>query len=151
MKPDLIFVVALLLSYPCSVYGEISQKELRTHLTYLASDRLQGRKGGTIYEKKAARYIKKCFRQYGLQPPKGGFLQSFPLYELKYLKKFQFELFSPYTSKRAYHLENKLYPLSFSGSGTASGFLTFVKNSFFTLGKKNLRNKIAVLLHPTPS
>ena len=55
---------------------------LRTHVEYLASDQLQGRRTGTEGEKLAAEYISNAFDKIGLQP-KGtaGFLQAFSVGE----------------------------------------------------------------------
>lgn len=57
---------------------------LRSHVTYLASDRLEGRRTGTEGEKLAAEYISNAFAKAGLQP-KGtdGFLQPFSVAEGK--------------------------------------------------------------------
>ncbi|HYO22366.1 MAG TPA: M20/M25/M40 family metallo-hydrolase [Flavisolibacter sp.] len=57
---------------------------LRSHVEYLASDRLEGRRTGTAGEKLAAEYISNAFAKAGLQP-KGtdGFYQSFSVAEGK--------------------------------------------------------------------
>lgn len=47
---------------------EISEKNLRKHITYLASDKLKGRGTGTKEEQKAAKYLAKQFKKAGLQP-----------------------------------------------------------------------------------
>lgn len=47
---------------------EISEKNIRKHLEYLASDKLKGRGTSTKEEKKASAYIAKQFRKIGLQP-----------------------------------------------------------------------------------
>ncbi|MGV3528029.1 MAG: M20/M25/M40 family metallo-hydrolase [Flavisolibacter sp.] len=53
---------------------------LRQHVTYLADDKLEGRRAGTAGEKLAAEYISQQFRQAGLEP-KGvvGFFQPFDI------------------------------------------------------------------------
>ncbi|MEW5980056.1 MAG: M20/M25/M40 family metallo-hydrolase [Acidobacteriota bacterium] len=58
---------------------EISQGELLNHLEYLASDELTGREAGTPGAEKAAAYIAREFRRYGLVPAgdEGGYLQRF--------------------------------------------------------------------------
>ncbi len=48
--------------------AEISEKRLRRHVSYLASDRLKGRGTATPEERKAARYIARQFRKAGLKP-----------------------------------------------------------------------------------
>lgn len=46
----------------------ISEKHLRKHVTYLASDKLKGRGTGTPEERMAAKYLAKEFRKIGLSP-----------------------------------------------------------------------------------
>lgn len=57
---------------------------LQTHISYLADDRLEGRRAGTNGEKLAREYIGNEFKKAGLQP-KGsdGFYQPFEIYEGK--------------------------------------------------------------------
>ena len=57
---------------------------LQSHITYLASDKLEGRRAGTSGEKLAGDYISQKFQEVGLQP-KGsdGFFQSFEIYDGK--------------------------------------------------------------------
>lgn len=66
---------------------EPSIERLRTHVSYLASDRLEGRRTGTVGANEAARYIAVEFSRLGLKPivqTKGnkediaGYLQTFP-------------------------------------------------------------------------
>jgi len=57
---------------------------LQSHIAYLASDKLEGRRAGTAGEKLAGEYISQKFQELGLQP-KGseGFFQSFEIYDGK--------------------------------------------------------------------
>jgi aminopeptidase YwaD len=59
---------------------EITSLELREHVSYLASDELEGRFSGSAGCSLAAGYIKKNFQQYGLTP----------LFEGNYFQEFQF-------------------------------------------------------------
>lgn len=53
---------------------------MRQHVTYLADDKLEGRRAGTAGEKLAAEYISQQFRQAGLEPKGvGGFFQPFDI------------------------------------------------------------------------
>ena len=45
---------------------EITTHELETHISFLASDSLKGRKPGTPEGKVAAEYIRNQFKDYGL-------------------------------------------------------------------------------------
>lgn len=57
---------------------------LQSHISYLAGDKLEGRRAGTAGEKLAGEYISQKFQEVGLQP-KGsdGFFQSFEIYDGK--------------------------------------------------------------------
>jgi hypothetical protein len=70
MKKFALSVFAIL--FACAaVFGqkaEISEKKLRKHVTYLASDKLKGRGTGSPEELMAAKYIAKTFKEIGLQP-----------------------------------------------------------------------------------
>ena len=58
------FSVAVLAQQPV----QPTTNRLRTHVTYLASDALEGRRTGTLGAQRAAQYIAKEFKQLGLQP-----------------------------------------------------------------------------------
>ena len=57
---------------------------LQGHISYLANDKLEGRRAGTNGEKLAGEYISQKFQEVGLQP-KGseGFFQPFEIYDGK--------------------------------------------------------------------
>src|SRR5262245_13101929 len=59
----------------------ITQRDLRAHLTFLASDALEGRESTTRGGEIAARYIAAEFAKYGLQPigDNAGYFQVIPL------------------------------------------------------------------------
>jgi hypothetical protein len=61
-------LIALLLTAAAAKAQEISQTNLQKHVTFLASDKLQGRGTGTKAELKAAQYLAKTFKKYGLEP-----------------------------------------------------------------------------------
>jgi Zn-dependent M28 family amino/carboxypeptidase len=77
MKKVLLGVLAAV-SVAGAQAQQINEAELRTHIEYLASDKLGGREPGTKGEKLAYTYIQKQFKAYGLLP-KGekGYLQHF--------------------------------------------------------------------------
>ena len=73
----------LFLCYFCIFYANaqsISEKSIKKHIAFLASDKLKGRGTGTKEEKIAASYIVKHFKNFGLKPygENGTFLQVFP-------------------------------------------------------------------------
>lgn len=58
--------------------AQVSDKNLKKHISYLASDKMKGRQTGSPEIEKAAQYIEREFKKYGLKP-KGekGFRQRF--------------------------------------------------------------------------
>lgn len=68
MRLKLLFAAALFCVSQTIFSQEISDKNLRKHVTYLASDKLKGRGTGTSEELKAAAYIAKQFKKIGLTP-----------------------------------------------------------------------------------
>ena len=60
-------IISLLLTGP--ILGQsIREQDIRAELSFLASDAMQGRGSGTIYERIAAEYIGSQFQQFGLEP-----------------------------------------------------------------------------------
>src|SRR5215210_5786418 len=65
------FVLALIITlfFAVSLAGQsIREENIRAELSFLASDAMQGRGSGTIYERIAAEYVGSQFRQFGLEP-----------------------------------------------------------------------------------
>ena len=64
----------------------ITAAELETHVRFLASDELQGRKTGTPENRKAAEYLARVFASSGLEPAgdEDTFLQKVPLERIEY-------------------------------------------------------------------
>lgn len=48
--------------------SDITPEDISTHITYFASEELEGREAGTANEAKAANYIADLFRDYNLEP-----------------------------------------------------------------------------------
>ncbi|MFN7313679.1 MAG: M20/M25/M40 family metallo-hydrolase [Bacteroidota bacterium] len=75
-----IFVIAFVAQAQQKSYNstQITIPQLKKHINYLASDELEGRLTGTKGEQKAAKYISKQFKKYGVIA-KGtqGYLQPF--------------------------------------------------------------------------
>ena len=92
---------------------------IQTHIQYLASDKLEGRRAGTTGEMLAMEYISNMFQKYKLMP-KGdsAFIQSFPIAGGK-----TFNSPDNVLTVNGQKLEPKAeyYPLAFSGNASASG------------------------------
>ncbi|MCY7358002.1 MAG: M20/M25/M40 family metallo-hydrolase [Rudanella sp.] len=82
MTPKLTIIFLLLLSAPLTLAqprkatttlpeNRISQAESETHMRFLASDELQGRRTGSVGNMIAARYIAEQYRMLGLKPVQG--------------------------------------------------------------------------------
>lgn len=96
------------------------------HVKHLASEEMKGRGSGTPELEKAANYIAKQFKSYGLQPlGDGGYLQPFQVTTNAKLGKNN--RLEAVTEKGAQKLElNKDYvPFNFSASGTFSAGVVF--------------------------
>lgn len=68
MQFRFILAAALFFLSQAAFSQEISEKNIRKHVTFLASDKLKGRGTGTPQELKAAAYIAKQFKKIGLTP-----------------------------------------------------------------------------------
>ena len=111
--------------------SDITVEELRTHVKYLSSDELEGRRTGTRGNLLAAGYISGEFVQYGLEPVNGSYLHDFP-----YLKSvtagpansFAFLGQKTNGAEEYKQLLPKLdfAPLSFSSNGSVDGEIAFV-------------------------
>lgn len=77
---SLALSIAVLFFAAHSIFAQnISEKNLKKHVTYLASDKLKGRGTGSNEERKAAEYLSKQFKKIGLTPKgdNGSYLHSF--------------------------------------------------------------------------
>jgi len=68
MNTRLFRSVLILLVIACPAVAQIKEQNVRAELSFLASDAMQGRGSGTVYERIAAEYIGSQFRQFGLEP-----------------------------------------------------------------------------------
>jgi hypothetical protein len=124
MNPYMRLLIVLLLVSFSSVAQKLKKADkvmitnLQEHITYLADDKLEGRRTGTNGEKLAREYISNQFEKIGLEP-KGeqGWIQPFEIYdgkqvnpstflfindhELKLDDEFFLFVFSPNTSIEA--------------------------------------------------
>lgn len=98
---------------------KITIANLQSHVQYLASDKLEGRRAGTTGENLAMQYISNTFEKYKLTP-KGdhGFIQEFEISEGN-----SFNSPDNFFTVDGKTLEPKAdyYPLSFSANTTAKG------------------------------
>lgn len=107
---------------------EITAEEILKHVKYLASDKLEGRRAGTRGDKKAARYITREFRSYGLKPmgdSRRSFRHSFEFISgVKLGRRNRLEVKSV-DGMQTLKLHKDFRPVGFSASGSAEGRLVF--------------------------
>ncbi len=110
-----IYLVFFLFFIACK--EQTIQEKFKQHISYLASDELEGREAGTDAEKKAAQYVATEFKNIGLEP-KGtdGFFQEF---DFIMGKTFGENSVTFEDSNLA--IDKDFYPLNYSANGSASG------------------------------
>jgi aminopeptidase YwaD len=91
------------------------QNNLQLHVTFLASDALEGRRTGTPGEQKAAEYIAKTFKEIGIAP-KGtsDYLQPFDVAEGRQVNNSTFL----FINDHALTLQKDYFPLAISANGS---------------------------------
>ena len=127
-----LLILPIILVMTCSIsapaagqqdaLASITAEELRTHLTFIASDEMMGRDTPSPQLKLAARYLATMVESYGWKPimPDGSFLQTIAL-----------ETVSPSTSGTQLTAGGKTFrfPSDFGGrlsEGTTTGEMVFI-------------------------
>ena len=131
MKRKRIYMLGLiaLFYFTGAVYAqnpEVTSKELKQHVNYLAADQLKGRKAGTEGGKKAAEYIREQFNNYGLDLMADDGFQHFKLINSaeageKNLLKIDKEEFTP---------KEDFIPISFSANKELTAEVVFAGYGF---------------------
>lgn len=95
---------------------------LQAHVSYLADDKLEGRRAGTAGEKLAAEYISGQFQKAGLQPKgdNGGWFQSFDIYDGNQVNPSTHLIINGNDLK----LNTEYFPLSFSANQSTEAAVT---------------------------
>lgn len=90
-----------------------SVENLRRHVSYLADDKLEGRRAGTEGERKASQYIAQQFKQLGLTPPTEtpDYLQTFTIEEGR---KVSEDAYLVINAKDTLRYPNGFQPFAFS-------------------------------------
>jgi aminopeptidase YwaD len=150
-----------------------SASRLQQHVTYLASDALEGRRTGTTGANDAARYIAGEFSRLGLRPGNqnaagsrklgeamGLYLQTFPFVagvELGKANEFTFVRESGSQGNQTLRVGDDWMPLGFSSNTKVTGGLVFVGFGI-TASDRNyddysglpVKDSVAVALQGTP-
>ncbi|HKK10825.1 MAG TPA: PA domain-containing protein, partial [Bacteroidales bacterium] len=106
--------------------SDITAEELKTHVTFLASDALKGRKPGTPGGKVAAEYIRSQFQNYNLTlPADNGYQAMEVVNDVKPGPKNRLA-FDDYTAE----VESDFIPMSFSASKSHTAEVVFTGYGF---------------------
>lgn len=90
-------------------------EHLQSHIQFLASDELEGRRAGSVGEMKAVEYIIKQYQALGLKPMgTDGFVQAFPINEGKRMTPNAFIK----VNNQSLEKTNDYFPLSNSAAAT---------------------------------
>ncbi len=113
-----IFGFLLVVSFNAYAQKEINTKQLRKnlkeHVTYLADDRLEGRRTGTAGEQLATQYIIHQFQADKLMPYfNNGYIQPFEVHDGRMISPKSYISING----RNLQLNQDYFPLSFSGNG----------------------------------
>lgn len=123
---NVFLVCALLSSFIIAQNSpDITAEEIKQHITYLASDELEGRMTGTDALYKAADFLKKEFESYGLKPLfNGSYFQEFPFMEKLELGDNELTIVINGTEK-SFKLSKDFTALGFTDNKEVKGNLVF--------------------------
>lgn len=123
---NVFLVCALLSSFIIAQNSpDITAEEIKQHITYLASDELEGRMTGTDALYKAADFLKKEFESYGLKPLfDGSYFQEFPFMEKLELGDNELTIVINGTEK-SFKLSKDFTALGFTDNKEVKGNLVF--------------------------
>jgi aminopeptidase YwaD len=131
----------LMWSQRSGAFPDVSARQVQAHLKYLSSDELVGRLSGTPGAEKAAQYVVREFKSYGLSPGggNGGYLEPFNFVAgVRLGKANRAEVLSSkdqaakassqqivVSTRHELQLGKDFMPLAFSQSGTFGGNAMF--------------------------
>ena len=121
-KFSLVLVLVLIISGSAQSQQYNQTDSLKKHIYYLASDELSGRKPGTPGIEKAATYIVSQFKNIGIKPFAGSYLQPFKLLMGATLNENN----TLSLNDKSLKLGSDFVPSDISGSGKAVGPVVFI-------------------------
>jgi len=160
-----VFLFAALIAFILQVNAqtsdpEVTAKDLKTHLRYLASDELQGRGSGTEGNRKAAEYIVAELRRYGIAPAgvNGTYFQPFSFISAVRLGPSNaLRLEGQPAGVKDLAVNADFRPLGFSSSGHVEGPLFFAGYGISAPDQKyddyegcDVRGSVVVILRWAP-
>lgn len=154
----LILFVPFLYAQKNWVNPEISPKDLKAHIYYLASDLMKGRFTGSPEERLARNYIKEQFVQYGLKPLfYNTYFQEFPFVEKIELTKNNSITIISKNKKEKLIIKKDFITAPFSGKNKIRGELIFAgygitapELNYDDYDNIDINGKIAIVLFSHP-
>ena len=164
-KRFLSICVLVLVAAIAVAQNDPSASRLQQHVSYLASDALDGRRTGTAGANDAARYIAGEFARLGLKPGDSAPTARRREVMARYLQQFPYvagvqlgagnEL--KFNETQALRVGDDWMPLGFSSNARVSGSLAFVgfgitasENNYDDYAGVNAKDAIAIALQGTP-
>ena len=164
-KRFLSICVLVLVAAIAVAQNDPSASRLQQHVSYLASDALDGRRTGTAGANDAARYIAGEFARLGLKPGDSAPAARRREVMARYLQQFPYvagvqlgagnEL--KFNETQALRVGDDWIPLGFSSNARVSGSLAFVgfgitasENNYDDYAGVNAKDAIAIALQGTP-
>lgn len=156
--PILILLINLSASR-LSANDDITDKEIISHIRYLASDELAGRRAGTYGCERAAEYTASHFKKSGLKPlgDNGTYFQNFSFTSGVKLGNPNLVTFKMGEEKLDLKVDKDFLPLSFSNDGEINGELIFAgygissdQLDYDDYAGMNVKDKIVLVLRYTP-
>ena len=161
----LVASVALAQSQLAQSQNEPSASRIQQHVSYLASDALDGRRTGTAGANDAARYIAGEFARLGLKPGDSAPAARRREVMARYLQQFPFvagvqlgaanEL--KFNGTQALRVGDDWMPLGFTSNARVTGSVAFVRfgitaaeNNYDDYAGGNAKDAIAIALQGTP-
>jgi len=137
----------------------ISAERIATHIRFLASDKLQGRRAGTPAADEAAAYISAEFKKYGLKPPPTtqSYLQPFTFVSGVKLGPANRLVLKTSSGTSSLAVEKDFMPLAFSSGTQVSGEAVFVgygisapEQSYDNYAGLDVKGKVVLLMRGSP-
>ena len=149
-----LLIAALLLATTAIAQElEPSTTKLQEHISYLASDKLDGRRTGTAGATDAAKYIAEEFKRLGLRPGVAQYRQTFPYVSGVTLGPGNVLSMS----NGSFQVGNDWVPLAYSANGKVSGEIVFAgygltatELNYNDYAGLDVTGKIAIVLQGTP-
>ncbi|MCS7230466.1 MAG: M20/M25/M40 family metallo-hydrolase [Candidatus Kryptonium sp.] len=163
MRRKLFFLLLVILFYSCfhtrTTSPYIEEDDIYTHLKYLASDELEGRRAGTKGAELASEYIAKQFKKFGLKPAgdRGTYFQYFDFISDVKMGDSNFISFRANDNVIKLNFKYDFVPLSFSEVGKIKADVVFAgygitapEQNYDDYAGIDVKGKVVIVLKGTP-